>query len=154
VSRKILTGVIENDSWFAYVGTLDPCEKCAADGKTAPNPECSNCDNWTDEATWVKANPGIDAILPRVYLREQVTEAVEMPSKENIVRRPNFCQWTEQAIRWIPMADGALVRSSFRISSHSGRASRMEVSTYRRSSTSTLGRLSFRRARPIRIMSH
>jgi phage terminase large subunit-like protein len=28
-----------------------------------------------------------------------------MPSKENIVRRLNFCQWTEQAIRWIPMAD-------------------------------------------------
>ena len=44
-------------------------------------------------------------ILPRSYLREQVNEAVEMPAKENIVRRLNFCQWTEQAVRWIAMTD-------------------------------------------------
>ena len=45
----ILAGIIENDSWFAYVCILDPCEKCAADGKTAPNEECENCDDWRDE---------------------------------------------------------------------------------------------------------
>jgi phage terminase large subunit-like protein len=100
----ILAGIIENDSWFAYVCTLDPCEKCAAYGRTAPN-EGENCDDWRDQRTWIKANPGIDAILPRTYLYEQVNEAIEMPAKENIVRRLNFCQWTEQAVRWIAMTD-------------------------------------------------
>lgn len=104
-SSKILQGVLENDSWFAYVCQLDPCEKCAADGKDAPNEDCGDCDDWRNESTWIKANPGLDVILPRKYLREQVEEALGMPSKQNIVRRLNFCQWTEQAVRWIPMAD-------------------------------------------------
>ena len=26
-----------------------------------------------------------------------------MPSKENIVKRLNFCIWTEQSTRWLPM---------------------------------------------------
>ena len=26
-----------------------------------------------------------------------------MPSKENIVKRLNFCMWTEQSVRWMPM---------------------------------------------------
>lgn len=105
LSRQVLAGIIQNDSWFAYVCTLDPCAACTAEGKTAPNPECADCDDWRDEQTWLKANPGLDVILPRTYLREQVQEAVTMASKENIVRRLNFCQWTEQAVRWLPMSD-------------------------------------------------
>lgn len=38
------------------------------------------------------------------YLREQVDEAVQMPSKENIVKRLNFCIWTEQVTRWVQMS--------------------------------------------------
>jgi hypothetical protein len=26
-----------------------------------------------------------------------------MPSKENIVKRLNFCMWIEQSVRWMPM---------------------------------------------------
>jgi phage terminase large subunit-like protein len=97
--------VLEDDGWFAYVCQLDPCEKCAADGKQMPTDGCANCDQWTDEKTWIKANPGLDVILTRQYLAGQVKEARGMPTKENIVRRLNFCQWTEQDVRWIPMAD-------------------------------------------------
>jgi hypothetical protein len=38
------------------------------------------------------------------YLGEQVWAAVGMPAKQNIVKRNNFCMWTEQAERWIDMA--------------------------------------------------
>jgi phage terminase large subunit-like protein len=103
LSLKILQGIIENDAWFAYVATLDPCEACAAEGRTDPNPECQHCDDWRDESTWLKANPGLDTILPRQYLREQVAEAIAMPSKENIVRRLNFCIWTKSKTRWLSM---------------------------------------------------
>lgn len=85
-SLKVLDGVYENDSWFAYVSALD------------------EGDDWKSEKAWLKANPGLRRILPIKYLREQVAEAIAMPSKENIVRRLNFCQWTEQSVRWLSMA--------------------------------------------------
>ncbi len=85
LSLKVLQGVIDNDAWFAYV--------CALDEK----------DSWQDEKVWKKANPGLGITIPVRYLREQVAEAVGMPSKENLVRRLNFCEWTEQSVRAIPM---------------------------------------------------
>lgn len=85
-SIKVLEGTIENDSWFAYVCALD------------------EGDSWTDERVWLKANPGmLEGLPPIKYLREQVAEAIGMPSKENIVRRLSFCEWTEQADRWLDM---------------------------------------------------
>ncbi|MDQ6377370.1 hypothetical protein NO279_09140, partial [Campylobacter jejuni] len=35
------------------------------------------------------------------YLREQVTEARGMPSKESMVRRLNFCEWKGAESPWI-----------------------------------------------------
>ncbi len=84
-SEQILEGSVKNDEWFAYVAQID------------------EGDSWTDEKVWPKANPGLDTILPRKYLREQVAEAIGMPSKQNIVLRLNFCVWTEQATRWLDM---------------------------------------------------
>lgn len=84
-SLKLLEGSLQNDAWFAFVCSLD------------------EGDSWTDEAVWPKANPGLETIVPRAYLRDQVTEALGMPSKENIVRRLNFCEWTETADRWLDM---------------------------------------------------
>lgn len=86
-SRKVLQGIIANPSWFAYVCALDPK------------------DDWRNPKVWPKANPGIGTILPRKYLEEQVAEATGMPSKENLCRRLNFCEWTEQSIRAIPMEE-------------------------------------------------
>lgn len=82
-SEQILKGTVENDEWFAYMTGLD------------------EGDNWKDEKIWIKANPNLDVSVTRRYLREQVREAIGMPSKENIVKRLNFCQWTQQNNRWI-----------------------------------------------------
>ena len=82
-SEQILKGTVENDEWFAYMTGLD------------------ESDDWKDEKIWIKANPNLDVSVTRRYLREQVREAIGMPSKENIVKRLNFCQWTQQNNRWI-----------------------------------------------------
>ena len=60
-------------------------------------------DPFADESCWSKANPSLqDADLPGMkYIREQVVEAKGMPSKEAIVRRLNFCQWTDAESPWI-----------------------------------------------------
>lgn len=82
---KVLQGVIDNNAWFSYV--------CGLDEK----------DDWKDEKVWKKSNPGLGVTIPLRYLREQVAEAIGMPSKENQVRMLNFCEWMEQSVRAIPM---------------------------------------------------
>lgn len=84
-STKVLTGAIANDSWFAYVCALD------------------EGDDWTDEKVWIKANPNLGVSITLRYLREQVAEAIGMPANENLVKRLNFCIWTEQDTRAIAL---------------------------------------------------
>ncbi|MEX0613905.1 MAG: terminase large subunit, partial [Pirellulales bacterium] len=99
-SQQILEGIVENDDWFSYICQLDAC---GAEGHRNPVPGCADCDDWTDESVWLKVQPGLDTIMPRKYMREQVAEALGMPSKLNIVLRLNFCVWTESANRWLGM---------------------------------------------------
>ena len=98
-SRQILEGVLDNDAWFAYVCGLDLCDRCREAGHRAP--DCTQCDDHRNERVWPKANPNLGVSIPPTYLREQVLEAEGMPAKQNIVRRLNFCEWTEQADRWL-----------------------------------------------------
>lgn len=82
---KVAAGTEENDSLFAFICSLDPGD-----------------DPFQDESCWEKANPSLSVGIPGLkYLREQVTDARGMPSKEAIVRRLNFCQWTEADSPWI-----------------------------------------------------
>ena len=83
---KVAAGEVQDDAFFPYVCSLD-----------------ENDDPFADEDCWLKANPSLqDADLPGMkYIREQVVEAKGMPSKEAIVRRLNFCQWTDAESPWI-----------------------------------------------------
>lgn len=102
-SLKVLEGVLENDAWFAFICGLDPCDTCYAEGYRQPKDGCERCDNWRDEKVWRKANPNLGVSVTEDYIRAQVKEAVDMPAKENSVKRLNFCMWTEQATRWLSM---------------------------------------------------
>lgn len=85
-AAKVAAGEMTDDGFFPYVCALDETD-----------------DPFEDEGCWPKANPSLqDADLPGYkYIREQVTEAKGMPSKEAIVRRLNFCQWTDAESPWI-----------------------------------------------------
>jgi len=101
-SLKILEGVVEDDGWFAFLCQLDPCEPCRVAGLLMPSDTCETCDDWRDPKVWPKANPNLGVSVPERYLAELVREAEGMPSKQNIVKRLNFCLWTESATRWLP----------------------------------------------------
>jgi phage terminase large subunit-like protein len=101
-SVQVLKGKVQNDSWFAYVCGLDPCERHAAEGKDQPAAGCPDCDDWRDERAWPKANPLLGVSVTRKYLREQVAEAEGMPAKQGLVKRLNFCWWTEGETAWLP----------------------------------------------------
>jgi phage terminase large subunit-like protein len=80
---------------------LDICPDCEAAGKTIPTDGCLKCDDWRDPSVWIKANPNLGISIKPKYLKEQVEEAVSMPSKQNIVKRLNFCIWTEGVTKWL-----------------------------------------------------
>ena len=105
LSRQIVEGLIEDETWFAYVCTLDICAACRSKGKSQLNGDCEDCDDWHDPAVWVKANPGLGTILPELYLQEQVKEADAILSSRNLIVRLNFCIWTESATRWLSVDD-------------------------------------------------
>lgn len=77
-SAKVVNGDIENDAWFTFIASLDEDD-----------------DPFDDESCWIKANPNLGVSIQLPYIREQVREARGMPSKEGLVRRLHFCQWTE-----------------------------------------------------------
>lgn len=102
-SIKVLSGAIANDSWFAYVASLDACGACHAEGAWQPRSECKDCDDWTDESVWTKPNPLLGVTITLRYLREQVQEALDMPPKMALVMRLNFCVWTEASVGAVNM---------------------------------------------------
>lgn len=81
---KVSAGQIDDDSFFSYIAALDEGD-----------------DPFQDESCWAKANPSLGITIPHKYLREQITQARGMPSKESKVRRLNFCQWVEAHSPWI-----------------------------------------------------
>lgn len=110
-SRQILDGTVQNEAWFAYICHLDPCVRCAAAGKLQPSDDCPDCDDWKTEGPhWLRANPNLGVSLPWQYLREQVREAIDLPSQRSMVRRLNFCAWTQQATVWISPEQWAACR--------------------------------------------
>jgi phage terminase large subunit-like protein len=83
---SVCDGITQDDAFFGFVCNLDPTD-----------------DPFEDESCWGKANPSLqEADLPGAeYLRQQVLEARGLPSKQAIVRRLNFCQWTESEAAWL-----------------------------------------------------
>src|SRR5262249_16389343 len=100
-TMRVLTGMERNDTWFGLIYALDACESCYEAGHHQPTAECARCDQISDEAVWPKANPLLELALPRQYLREQVAEALAMPSKRSIVERLNFGIWSTSIARWL-----------------------------------------------------
>jgi phage terminase large subunit-like protein len=103
-SRKVLDGTVGNETWFAYICGLDPCDACVAAGKWFPSDDCATCDDWRTEGPhWLKANPNLGVSLSWQYVRERVEQAKGMPTEVSDVLRFNFCVWTQGASRAIDM---------------------------------------------------
>ncbi len=105
---RVAAREVEDDSFFPYICALDETD-----------------DPFADETCWSKANPSLqDADLPGLkYIREQVTEARGMPSKEALVRRLNFCQWTDAESPWISHEVWKGARQDYEVEDLRGRRS-------------------------------
>ena len=85
-SRQVLEGTIEDDTWFAFVA-------CADEG-----------DDWTDPATWERANPSYGITVKPDDLARKCERARQLPAAQNAFQRLHLNIWTQQSERWIDLA--------------------------------------------------
>jgi len=83
--EKILDGVIEDDSFFGTIYTLDPD------------------DDWADESTWIKANPNLGVSKKADDLQRKAVRAAEMPAALNAFLRLELDIWTQAETKWMPL---------------------------------------------------
>lgn len=83
----VVDGLRQDDELFAYVMALDPED-----------------DPLEDESCWPKTNPGLGKTITVEYLRSAVSDARQIPGRENTVRRLNFCEWTDADVGWMTRA--------------------------------------------------
>lgn len=60
-------------------------------------------EDWTSPEVWAKANPNLGVSIFPEFLQEECEKAKDSPAYENTFRRLYLNQWTEQAVRWMPM---------------------------------------------------
>ena len=65
--------------------------------------ELKEGEDWESEATWARVNPNLGVSISIDFLRQEYQRAKESPSFENTFRNLYLNEWTEQAIRWLPM---------------------------------------------------
>lgn len=86
-AASVLDGTIKNPRFLPFIYELD-------------NPE-----EWVDERAWIKANPGIDKIKSREYLREMVQKAKDDPSFRPTVLVKDFNMPQNPATAWLKFED-------------------------------------------------
>jgi phage terminase large subunit-like protein len=80
---KVLEGVIEDDSWFGLIYTID------------------EDDAWDDESVWIKANPNLGVSKKLIDMQTLAKRAKEMPSQMNAFQRLHLDLWTQSETKWI-----------------------------------------------------
>jgi phage terminase large subunit-like protein len=83
LAERILDGVVENDSYFAYIATID------------------DDDDWAYEECWIKANPSLGVTVQFETLRDECLLAKQVPAKQNDFLRFRLNKWTVSATRWL-----------------------------------------------------
>ena len=106
-AEKMLDGTVPNDSLFAYICGLDEAVGTPGSPNYVPGDIPMDVDPMeyllAHEELWVKANPGIVHGLPSYdYVRQQIKDAIGLPSQRNLVMRLHFCVWTDALTVWIP----------------------------------------------------
>jgi phage terminase large subunit-like protein len=82
---KVLDGVMENEEIFALIYSID------------------DDDDWTDFQNWKKANPNFGVSTYEDKLQAQHRTAMQIVSKQNIIRCKHLNQWMSIDTAWMDM---------------------------------------------------
>ena len=83
-ATNVLNGTVRNKRFLPFIYELD------------------DVNEWTDENKWIKANPGLDTIKSRVYLREMVQKAKDDASFKPTVLVKDFNIPQSGSSTWLP----------------------------------------------------
>lgn len=83
--RQLAEGVIEDPQYFGVI-------YCAEEDE-----------DWTDPGVWRKAAPSLGVTVSETYYESKCREARQMPTAQNAFRQLFLSQWTQQAVRAIPL---------------------------------------------------
>ncbi len=97
-TEKVLAGIIEDDTFFGLIFTLDGEEKDADGNVMRP------ADDWEDEAVWVKANPNVHVSKKIDDIQRKAERARNMPAALNAFLRLEMNLWTQASERWVDPA--------------------------------------------------
>lgn len=91
-TEKVLEGVIQDDSWFGAIYTLDKIKD--ASGNLVD-------EDWNDESVWVKANPNLGVSKKLDDMQRKAARAREMPAALNAFLRLELDIWTQAETKWV-----------------------------------------------------
>lgn len=94
-TEKILAGILEDDSFFGIVYTLDQAEKDDEGNIIRP------ADDWEDETVWVKANPNLGISKKVEDMQRKALRAKAMPAALNAFLQKELNVWTQASQLWI-----------------------------------------------------
>ena len=94
--QKVLEGIIDDDTYFGIIYTLDKIKKVNPDGS-----EVEEDEDYTDQGLWPKANPNLGISVKIDDLKRIVNKAKQLPSAENACKRLRFDVWTESITKWL-----------------------------------------------------
>ena len=78
--------------------------------------------DWTDPRVWAMANPSIGRTVDLEYYQQRCESAKENPAEEIQFRQFHLCQWTNTAVRWMPMNKWDACRDDYTMDDLQGRA--------------------------------
>lgn len=83
-AKAILAGSLEDPTFFPVIYEADPK------------------DDWTDLATWRKANPNFGVTVKPAHAEKMIREAKDLPATLNRLLRWHLNIWTESDVSWLP----------------------------------------------------
>ena len=84
-AEKVLTQAFQADDYFAWICALD------------------ENDDYTDPATWIKANPNLGVSVREKDLSALLNQAAGDPASLNEILRVRFGIWTQTSVAYFPM---------------------------------------------------
>jgi phage terminase large subunit-like protein len=82
-AEKILSNVIQDDSFFTIIYTIDPG------------------DDWTQPEIWEKANPNWGVSVMPETIKQLAQRATQVPSFQNAFQMKHLNVWTNAAVIWL-----------------------------------------------------
>ena len=98
-TEDVLSGAIQDDTWFGMIFTLD--------GERIERGRKIPADSWKDERTWIKANPNLGVSVNIEDLRRLAQKAKESPASVANFRRKRMNEDVGTSSLWLPTDEGS-----------------------------------------------